>query len=335
MKNELYILALLLCFMGSAFFSGMETGTLCINRARLAHLVRSGSKAAAIMDKCLSDMQSFLATILIGNNLINVTLATLSAGLAKRCLHNYPAAQTIWAMGMAVMMLVFCEYLPKLFFTTRPLRRTLFVIRTFYIIEKILKPWASLVMVMTQWLTPTSGSSGKRLFLMTREYLQNVVSDAKDGSRITAFERMMINRVLTLHSQTAAQLMTPLSRVTKTTSDALLSECYGLVRDSGHIRLPVFDREGNACIGVLSVLDIMIASPDPDRTSAADCMQSPFFVDADLHADDVLPLMRKHRKHLALVQEKNNGLVLGIITEENIINALTCSLQNVRALITR
>lgn len=330
MKAELHILALLFCFMGSAFFSGMETGTLCINRARLAHMVRSGSRAAAMLDKCLSDMQSFLATILIGNNLMNVTLATLSAGLAQIYLRDYPAAQTVWQIAMAFMVLCFGEYLPKLFFTTRPLRRTLFVIRAFYIIEKLLAPLTSLVLLLTQWMTPKSGAGDQR-FLMTREYLQNVVSDAKDGSRITAFERMMINRVLTLHSQTAAQLMTPLPRVTKTTSAALLSECYALVRDSGHIRLPVFDLEGKACVGVLNVLDIMIAPPDPDRTRAADCMQAPLFVEADLQADDVLPLMRKHRKHLALVREKNSGPVLGIITEENVITALTCSLQKARA----
>ncbi|MDD4101484.1 MAG: CNNM domain-containing protein [Kiritimatiellae bacterium] len=321
---------MLFCFIGSAFFSGMETGTLCINRARLAHLVRSGSKTATMLDKRLSDMHSFLATVLIGNNLMNVALATLSAGLAQLHLRNYPAAQIIWQVLMALMVLCFSEYLPKLFFTTRPLRRTMYVIRPFYIIEKILTPLTGLVMLLTQWLTPNSGEGDQR-FLMTREYLQNVVSDAKDGSRITAFERMMINRVLTLHAQTAAQLMTPLPRVTKTTEGALLSHCYGLVRDSGHTRLPVFDNDGQSCVGVLNVLDIMIAAPDPDRTRAADYMQSPLFVAADLQADDVLPLMRKHRKHLALVREKDTGKVLGVITEENIISALTRSLQDARA----
>ncbi|MDD2454936.1 MAG: CNNM domain-containing protein [Kiritimatiellae bacterium] len=330
MTTELHILSLLFCFMGSAFFSGMETGTLCINRARLAHLVRSGSKAAAMLDKCLSDTQSFLATVLIGNNLMNVALATLSAGLAQLHLRNYPAAQIVWQFVMALMVLCFSEYLPKLFFTTRPLRRTMYVIRPFYVIERMLTPLTGLVMLLTQWLTPNSGE-GDRRFLMTREYLQNVVSDAKDGSRITAFERMMINRVLTLHAQTAAQLMTPLPQVTKTTANAMLSQCYGLVRDSGHTRLPVFDTDNQSCVGVLNVLDIMIAAPDPSRNCAADYMQAPLFVDADLQADDVLPLMRKHRKHLALVRAKGKSNVLGIITEENIISALTRNLRETRA----
>lgn len=330
MNLKLYILTLPLCFIGVAFFAGIETGVLSVNHARLAHLVRAGSKAARIMSEYLKDMQRFLATTLIGTNLIHVILSTLSAGLAQHCLRDTPLGQAAWGTCMAFMVLFFSEYLPKLFFTTRPLRRTLIVIRVFYIVAKLLSPLTHLVMLLTQWMTPRSGG-GEQRFLMTREYLQNVVSDAKDGSRITAFERMMINRVLALHSQTAAQLMTPLQRVTKTVSEAMLSQCYRLVRDSGHIRLPVFDNAGQACVGVLNMLDIMLAAPDPDRTRAADCMRAPLFVAADLPADEVLPLMRKQRKHLALVREKNNGPVLGIITEENIISALTRSLQDARA----
>jgi CBS domain containing-hemolysin-like protein len=55
-------------------------------------------------------------------------------------------------------------------------------------------------------------------------------------------------------------------------------------------------------------------------------MEKPFFVSADERADDVLPLMRKHRHPLALVSERDSGAVLGIITEEDVIFALTASL---------
>jgi CBS domain containing-hemolysin-like protein len=328
-KTEIHIVSMLFCFMGIAFFAGIETGMLCINRARLAHFVRAGYKAAAMVEQRLLDMQSFLATTLIGINLMNVALATFSAGLARMYFRDYPVVQTGWQITMAVAVLFFSEYLPKLFFATRPLRSTLISIRFFNFAEKLLKPLTGLVMLLTQWLMPSKGGDKQR-FLMTREFLQNVVSDAKDGSRITAFERMMINRVLTLHTQTAAQLMTPLPRVTKTTADATLEHCYKLVRDSGHTRLPVFDNDSRSCVGVLNVLDTMITAPDPEHTRASEYMQTPLFVDASLPADDVLPLMRKYRKHLALVRAKGGNNVLGIITEENIISALTHSLPNTR-----
>lgn len=327
MNTWLYILAIPFCLAASAFFAGMETGVLSISQARLMHLVRSGSKTATILKNYLSNMQHFLATILVGNNLMNVMLSTASAGFSQICFPHHHAAQTAWAVAMAFTVLFFGEYLPKLFFTTRPLRRTLFVVRVFRGIEKLLTPLTALVLFMTKWLVPPNRSASGQQFLMTREYLQNVVSDPREGSHITAVERLMINRVLALASLSAEQVMTPLARVSKTTERATLGACYRLVSDSGHVRLPVFSEDGTRCVGVLNTLDVLPTEHDPEKVRACDCMQPSFFVNAHVHADDVLPLMRKNRQPMVIVRSQQNDAVLGIITEENILNALTGSLQ--------
>ncbi len=328
MSVQLYLLAILLCFLSLAFFAGTESGVLCVNHARLMHLLRMGSKAAKILNVYVSDMQRFLATILIGTNLSSVILSTLSAALAQKCFPGLHFVQTAWATVMAFMILFFSEYLPKLFFTTRPLRRTLLVARFFYVVEKLLTPLTVLILYLTKWMVPKNRSASDQRFLMTREYIQNVVSDPKDGSRITAFERLMINRVLALQSNTAAQVMTPLARVSKATEQVPLRTCYQLVRDSGHVRLPIFSEDGTRCVGVLNALSVLASAPDPDQTRARDCMQAPFFVNADVRADDVLPLMRKYRQPMVLVRAARDGAALGIITEENILFALTGSLQS-------
>ncbi len=328
MSTELHLIAIPLCFIAVAFFEGVETGMLGVNHARLMHLIRTGSKAAKILNAYLSDMQRFLATTLIGTNLMSVILSTLSTELAQKWFPGLHIVQTAWATAMAFMILFFCQYLPKLFFTTRPLRRTLLVAPFFYAIEKLLTPLIHLVLFTTKWLVPMNRKTSDQRFLMTREYIQNVVSDPKDGSRITAVERLMINRVLALQSQTAAQVMTPLARVSRATESVPLSTCYRLVRDFGHVRLPIFSEDGARCVGVLNTLDVLGKEPDPDKARACDFMQRPFFVNADMHADDVLPLMRKNRQPLVIVRAPGSDAVLGIITEENILFALTGSLQS-------
>lgn len=326
MKAGLYIVGILLCALVAAFLSGTETGLLSLSHARLMHLVRAGVKSARILHGYLGDLQRCLASLLVGHNLVNVILSTLSASLAQSCFPSNSGAQTLWAVVMAFLVLFFCEFLPKLFFTTRPLRRTLLVARPFYVMDRLLTPLTNTILFLTRWLVPQSDSGTGQRFLMTREYIQNVVSDAKHGSRISAFERLMINRVLTLHTQTAAQIMTPLSRVVRTCETAPLRDCFQTVRDSGHVRLPVFNEDGTRCVGVLNVAKTLASNPDPDVLLARDSMEKPFFVSADERADDVLPLMRKHRHPLALVSERDSGAVLGIITEEDVIFALTASL---------
>ena len=321
------MLAIPLCLAASAFFAGTETGMVSINHARLMHLVRGGSRAAKILSGYVADMQHFLATILVGNNLMNVMLSTVSASLAQICFPDHHMAQTAWAVAMAFTVLFFGEYLPKLFFTTRPLRRTLLVARVFSAVEKLLAPLTALVMFLTKWLLPNNRSTSDQRFLLTREYIQNVVSDSRDGSRITAVERLMINRVLALQSLKAEQVMTPLARVSKTSEKATLSACYKLVSDSGHVRLPVFSEDGTQCLGVLNVLDVLASARDPDQTLAGECMQPTCFVSVHVHADDVLPLMRKRRQPMVMVRNAETGEIFGIITEANILSALTGSLQ--------
>lgn len=326
MSVELNILLLPLCFLAVAFFEGMESGVVSINHARLMHLVRLGSKAAILLSEYVSDMQRFLATILVGSNLMAVVLSTLSAGLAQTWFPGNNVLQAVWGTAMAFMVLFFSEYLPKLFFTTRPLRRTLLVARAFYVVEKLLTPLTVLVLYLTKWLVPKNRNASDQRFFMTREYIQNVVSDPKDGSRITAVERLMINRVLTLQTQTATQVMTPLARVSRTTEQAALSACYLQVRDSGHVRLPVFSEDGARCVGILNALDVLSSAPDAEQARVSEFMLPPFFVNGDVRADDVLPLMRKNRQPMAVVRSAQGGAVLGIITEENILHALTGNL---------
>lgn len=331
MKVELHVVGIILCFFASAFFSGTESGLLSLNHARLMHLVRAGVKSAQILHGYLGDLQRCLASLLVGNNLVNVMLSTLSASLANTCFPDSHGSQAVWATVVAFLMLCFCEYLPKLFFTTRPLRRTLLVSRAFYVVDRLLVPLTTAILFVTRWLVPDTRKGADQRFLLSREYIQNVVSDAKEGSRITAFERLMINRVLTLHAQTAAQIMTPLSRVTQTRERAPLRDCFRAVRDSGHVRLPVFSENGTRCVGVLNVAAVLASDPDPDAQMAKDSMEAPFFVNADECADDVLPLMRKHRHPMVLVRESEGDTVLGIITEENVLFALTGSLQKIRS----
>lgn len=326
MSAQLYLLAMALCAACSALFSGMESGVLTLNQARLVHLMRTGSRVAHRLHDYVADMQRFLATILVGNNLVNVTLSTLSAGLSQLLFPGHHLAQTAWGVGIACAMLVFCEYLPKLFFTTRPLRRTLLATRVFALAERALTPLTILVLFLTKWLVPKNRNAAEARSVMSREYIQNIVSDPKDGSRITAFERLMINRVLALQSRTAAQLMTPLDRVSRAREQAPLSDCFRIVRDSGHVRLPVFSEDGARCVGVLNVLDVLAAAPAPDRALARDFMRPPFFVSGDARADDVLPLMRKYRQRLALVRGAHENSIQGIITEENVLAALIGSL---------
>ena len=320
-----HLFFLLLCFAGEAFFAGTELGVLCVSRMRLMHFVRNGLKSATILASYLENMQHFVVTVNVGCNLSNVVLSTLSASLAHILFPGQALYQTLWACVMVCMVLFFSEYLPKLFFTTRPLRRTLLVMDTFRIADWLLYPVTRLVFLLTSWFAPAGPKEPQSL--ITREFIQDVVSDPKDGAQITAMERLMINRVLDLQSQTAAQVMTPLEKVISVTENDPLTKCFDIVRKADyHARLPVFSGDGKRCVGVFTVLDVFTLRANIRKASVGAFMRPPLFVGADMKADDLLPLMRKNRQHMAIVRDAD-GDVLGIITEEDILNILTGNLE--------
>ena len=325
MSFQLHIAGILLCFVVSAFFSGLEIGVLSVSRARLLHYVRDGIKAAERLELYLQNAQSFLGSILVGNNLSNVILSTLSASMGKMLFDGKSSVQSAWAVFMAVMVLIFCEYIPKLVFESRPLRRTLPLVSVFTVFDKALHPVTMLVLFITQWVIPCKGRESGNKLVVTREYLQDVVADKKTGTKITAIERLMIKRVLALQSLSVAEIMTPLSDVCKVSNETLLKDCYQVVQDCGHVRLPVFSKDGRDCIGVLHALDVLSFTPDPESTQAGSYMQPPFFVDYDVRADDLLPLMRRNRQPMGLVRNKK-AEVIGIVTEANILDLIMINL---------
>ncbi|MCL1922120.1 MAG: CNNM domain-containing protein [Kiritimatiellaeota bacterium] len=319
-----HLFFMLLCLAGVAFFAGAESGVLCVSRVRLMHFVRNGLKPAIILARYLDDMQHFVVTVLVGCNLANVILSTLSARVALTLFPGHPLAQTLWACAVVCMVLFFSEYLPKLFFTTRPLRRTLLVMDAFRVMDTLLYPVTRLVSLLTSWFVPANAHAQQSL--ITREFIQDVVSDPKDGAQITPMERLMINRVLDLQSQAAAQVMTPLDKVASLTEDDPLTTCFDTVRAFGnHARLPVFSADAKRCVGVFTVLDVFAIRANIRHATVNAFMRPPLFVSPDMKADDLLPLMRKNRQHMAIVRGPA-GDVLGIITEEDILNILTGNL---------
>ncbi|MEI8353754.1 MAG: CNNM domain-containing protein [Lentisphaerota bacterium] len=311
-------LALIPLFMAGAWFlAGIETGIVSINRHRLLHLVRSGSRRAKLIEGYLLDSQRLFGTSLVGSNLCLVIVSTLVGSLSERAWG--PIGQTVISACLAIILLVFCEYFPKIWFASRPIQRCLRFAPLLRAVETLLFPLSSIAVSLTRLMIPQKKEQSP---FVTREHIQTLAQGSEAGGEITAFERLMINQVLDLQLKPTEQIMTPISRVVTVDPDDTLAACLDRVRGAGHIRLPVIDSETRACLGILDTFEVLTGgSPNPSG-QARDHMIPPFFINADLHADDVLPLLRRHRQNLAIVRDPVSNAVKGIVTQDNILTTL-------------
>ncbi len=265
MKDILLMLLLLAGICAAGFCAGVETGFLSVSRVRLLPLVRQHSKRARQLAKALRDMSRVVTTLLVGNNIAAVTVSTASTALALRMFDSSPLFQAVWSLFVAALMLFGGEYLPKLLFATRPLRRSLAAMRAYRVLAFALAPLVAVFSAVTRVVFKVRPTRSARLGV-SRAGLRTLISDKEGSTRLTPFERTLIARVLDLQALFAADLMHPAAPT-----------------------------------------DAMPALRIASRT----------------RGDDILPLMRRVRQPVASVFDEATGEIVGVVSEEDVLLALT------------
>ena len=196
MIEILLFLAAMAALAGAAFCAGAETGFLSVSRERVLHLSREGGVKAAKVQKALADMARTTTTLLIGNNLASVGYSSAFAALSARISGSSATASAILGFAGAFMLLYCAEFMPKLLFAARPLRRILAVAGAYEILAAALKPAVSLAMRFTDLFLPRR----EQKYKLTSADLLRILQDRKDGVCLTDFESALITRIFVLRA---------------------------------------------------------------------------------------------------------------------------------------
>lgn len=312
------LIVILLCFVGSAFMSGIETGVVSIDPMQLQHLVRRKDKAARILRKFLEDSDRLLGTTLVGNNIVNVTISVLTADLFVRWIPGY-WAEISSTLAVTLLVVVFGEFLPKAWFYSRPLERCRMFAGTLQVVAWVLRPLAVAVVWITKALVPGKGkkSFAKAGIPATREDLRMLVKDGEKGGALSAVKRAMIHNVLTLSDKSARQVMVPREKMVLAYTDTPIPAFLDIARAARFTRIPVFDRERNEFAGIVNVFFVVASEPQGEGKTIAGFVRRPLFVTATMPVHEILPLMRRSRQPMCLVVDDKHE-VIGLVTTEDI-----------------
>ncbi len=202
----LFIVAFL-ALASSAFCSGVEMGFLSVRRGRVLHVAREGGVRAKIILKAISDLGRTTTAILVGNNLANVTYSSSMSALGALLFAESSIMTCIFSLGAAILLLCMGEFLPKLLFSARPLRRLLRLAPIWSIFARIFTPVGSVVQLLIERMTPRKPERAK----MTPEKVLKVLEDRKEGVHLSKFERILVERLMILRMK--GEFITPESLV--------------------------------------------------------------------------------------------------------------------------
>jgi len=306
----------------SCLFSGMETGILSLNRLRMRQLMRAGNRRARQLNRYLSEPETFLWTILVGNTLAN----TLAALLILQGVHDAypgdPVAFSLGGLGIVLIFYVIGELVPKTLFGMFPNRLCLLLITPFRLVKFFLRPLVLVVELLAGGLLRNVGG---RAFagntFANREELRWLMQESGQG--FTTEERAMIGQVMDLEKLTVRSQLIQWNKVISVEAQATMKHVMQAARKHRYTRMPVWEmKDGRRRIAGLISLKRMLFEAEIDESKIADDYTTPaLFLDESKRLEDALQLMQKTGHRMAVVVDRTKSEI-GIIFLEDILKVI-------------
>lgn len=300
----------------SAFFSATETAYLSFNQLRMKNLASSGNKRAKLVMSMYDDYDRLISSILIGNNIVNITLSSISTVLFIKFIGD--AGATVSTVVITVVVLIFGEITPK---SVSKDFADPFVLKTVYIVRGcvcILYPFS---MVFGLWQKLVDRITVKpEEDVVTEEEIITMVDEAEEDGKIDPDEGNLIRSAIGFSDLTASEILTPRSDIIYLTKDMTNDEISAKFMESGYSRMPMCEESLDDVCGILHEKDFLYYLKNPSVPIESILTKS-VFVSKHINIYELLKILQDAKCHMAVVSDEF-GSVVGIVTLEDIIEEL-------------
>ena len=325
--NAPEIILLLVCVALSFFFSGIETGLLSLNKIRLRDRVRRRDPRAIILQQYLDRPERLLATVLVGNNLVNVTATVLA--VHEALLHWDMPQRSGIALAVALMVLVLLivgELVPKSLFRLYPFRLSIALARPLHWCAVTMTPLtATFEWLATVFMRLAGLERAKKELFVSREELILIAREGELASRPSAEQRNMIAGVFELCATPVRDVMVPMEQVLAVTPQISVAEVLRQARERNFSLLPVLDAAGNLA-GVVNIYEILFSDGDVGARTAADFCRPAPTVDSAEPLDRALARLRGVGMPMAVVLDVKKRPV-GVVTITDLVEKIVGEIE--------
>ena len=304
----------------SAFFSGSETALMSLNRYQLRHKARQGHRGAKLAEQLLQRPDRLIGLILLGNNLVNFSAASLVALIALK-IGGQPAV-ALGTVILTLVVLIFSEAAPKTLAALHPERIAFPAAIIYYPLLKLTYPIVWLTNVASNGVLFLLGvrSSDIRSNALTREELRTVVHEA--GGRISGRYRQMLISILDLEKVTVDDVMVPHNEIIGIDLSDEPEDIEQIINQCVHTRIPVYQDNIDKVVGILHMRRLAnLARPSFDKNAFVELLEEPYFVPEGTPLSTQLVQFQRRRQRIALVVDEY-GDIQGIVTLEDILEEI-------------
>lgn len=304
----------------SAFFSSSETALVSMSRLRVRHLLKQNKPGAKTLNKLKSDPKRLLITILICNNLVNVSASALATLIAIDIFKNNAVS---FAIGITTfLLLLFGEITPKTFATYHNRRFSLLVARPIWFLSIILYPFVIIFDYLALFLMSLFGWEKKKKPVVTEAEIKSIVELGEDVGAIKKTEEALIKNVFRFDDVEVGDIMTPKKKIFSLESGQKLNNVISVVLKKPYTRIPLYRKSPEYIMGVINKNDILKCyAKNKKNTSLRKIMKNTFFILETSKIDLLLKQFLSKNIHLAVVIDDNHN-IKSIVTLEDVLEEL-------------
>ncbi len=316
------LLAFLLCLALSAFFSSAEAAFISLPKLRIRYLAESGVKGARQLAKAADRPERFLATVLLGNNLVNVAAATLGTIMAVAAF-GLPWGPIIATVGVTALILVFGEVIPKTLAVHRAQRLSLLYINPVRIIEWCLYPFVLALDRIGLGFIKMVAETEEDRKLVSEGEIRSVISAGEDEGVVEEDEAEMLHKVFEFTDRPVSKVMIPRTEIAWVEQGTKLSDFLAIYAQTPYSRFPVYKDNTDNVVGILFAKDVLMKLTDncaSEEIVIDGLIRPAHFVPESKHLGELLTEIRDGGYHIVIVVDEFGGIAgmvtLGQLTEE-------------------
>ncbi len=320
----LIYLGIIILIMLSFFFSGTEKAFTSLNIGRIRLEAEGGDKKKKKTYEIAKNFSSVLYTVLVGNNLVNIAISSLTTLIALRIIEQTETSlpvQTITGIITTVVILIFGEITPKMVANDNPNKFAVNVTWLLKVFIFIFKPIVFTVTKMTEKLS-VIWKPKKEEPTVTEDELLSIVETIEEEGGFTEKESDLIRSAIEFSDDRAFEILTPRVDVFAIDINDEPEDIIRAVVDEEYSRVPVFEGTIDNIIGILSTKKLLKAAVKKGaQIDIRSMLREPLYIYKSMDISSVMEEFKAKRAHMAVVVDEFGG-TMGIVTLEDVLEQL-------------
>ena len=321
----LKLLIIIVLLILSAFFSSSETALTTVSRMRILSLAEEGNSSAVTLLKVIDNKEKMLSAILIGNNIVNISVSSVTTILVTDLFGNY--AVSIATAILTVLVLIFGEITPKTLATINNEKLALRFASVVYGLMYILTPVIFLINKLSSLVMKLFRiDKSEKKSTYTENELKTIVNVSHAEGVIEADEREMLQNIFEFGDRQAKDIMIPRLDVCMIDVDSTYEEIMNVFQANRYTRIPVYENTTDNVIGIINIKDLLLYRHG-ESFNIRNYLRQPYFTYEYKGLSDLLLEMKKASVNITIVLDEY-GAASGLLTLEDLIEEIVGDIRD-------